>query len=188
MTEAKKFQENAIVHCRPFLCMPSAPSAGFGWLSRSPPLKGGKATCSALPAHPCLVPFANFHTFRTSAAVQFTKQAAKSQKVDCSFWASEQSCAVGSQECWRWHGDRVGLGCWEQEQKRRKKERKKGKDLTLGSDKLPAWFRVCVELQPEMCISPCISDYSCRSVQFPVLNYLMVIYYHVCLCTLMSPS
>lgn len=82
----------------------------------------------------------------------------------------------------RWSGPgwpRAGI-------ERRKREGKKGKKLSLGSDKPAAWLRVLVELQPETHFFPCISDYSRRSLQFPVLNYLMLIGCHVCLSTLIS--
>lgn len=179
------------VHTRLTLGKPSAPSPGFGWLSHSPLLKGDMPFFSAPVAQSTMrLMLVSPLLGLLLAAIQFTKQAEEYQKVgaSCGPVSRAVQMAVGSNESrsWQWGG--VGLGSLEQEQKRRKRERKRGKKLSLGSDKLSAWLRVLVELQPEMHIFPCIVLQlgKCRPVQFPVLNYLMIIHGHVCLCALIS--
>lgn len=105
------------------------------------------------------------------AAIQFTKQAGEYQKVGTFFWASEQSCADGckvqwsSVLPWRWRG----LAGWEQKQKRRKREKKRGEKLSSGSDKLSAWLLMLEELSLKCLPFPA---YSCSSENASQCNFL----------------
>lgn len=61
----RQLQENVIVHCRPFLGKPLAPSPGFARFSRSPLLKGETLCFSSAQSEN--VSYVSFLTFRTSA-------------------------------------------------------------------------------------------------------------------------
>lgn len=134
--------------------------------------------------------YASFLTFRTSAccnSIHWTGGRALQRGVSSGLVSGAVQMAVGSNRLQSWHRGGVGLGSWEQEQKRRKRERKRGKKLWAVTGYWPDSECLC-KLQPEMHIFPCIFLQlgKCRPVQFPALNYLMIIHSHVCLCALIS--